>query len=163
VWVDHTHIGSRLKQSLISLAGPLTNVVFALLLAIPFLVGLGPRLVQDDTGQVMLAGAAGHLEFWAALAWLGFLQVTASVLNLLPVPGLDGGNMLHPWLSPPYQRTYNLFAPWGFMLVFVLLWQSEINARFFTAVGWLADLIGIPSALAIYGFDLMRFWTDFTG
>ena len=36
VWVDHQHIGSKLKQSLISAAGPLTNVVFALLLAVPF-------------------------------------------------------------------------------------------------------------------------------
>ena len=159
VWVDHTHIGSRLKQSLISAAGPLTNVVFAFVLAVPFLVGLGPTIVRDDLGQYQLAGTADNLEFWAALALLAFLQVTASVLNFLPVPGLDGGNMLQPWLSPPYQRAYNLFAPYGFILLFVLLWQSEVNRWFFTVVYRLAELIGVPRALSALGFELMRFWS----
>ena len=157
VWVDHTHIGSKLKQSLISAAGPLTNVVFALVLAVPFLVGLAPGV---QNGQ--LVGSADHLEFWAALALLAFLQVTASVLNFLPVPGLDGGNILQPWMSPPYQRAYNLFAPYGFILLFVLLWQSEVNRYFFTAVYWLAELIGVPPALSALGFELMRFWSGST-
>jgi Zn-dependent protease len=160
VWVDHAHIGSKVKQSLISAAGPLTNVVFALVLAVPFLLGLGPQIVRDDaTGQYQLVGSADHLEFWAALALLAFLQVTASVLNFLPVPGLDGGNILHPWLSPPYQRAFNLFAPYGFILLFVLLWQSQINRYFFNAVYWLAELIGIPEVLSQVGFQLMRFWS----
>ena len=154
VWVDHAHIASKLRQSLISAAGPLTNVVFALLLAVPFATGFGPQIEGNR-----LLGNAGHLEFWAALALLAFLQVTASVLNFLPVPGLDGGNILHPWLSPPYQRAYNLFAPYGFILLFVLLWQSEVNRWFFTAVYWLSDLIGVPPALSALGFELMRFWS----
>ena len=155
VWVDHTHIGSKLKQSLISAAGPLTNVVFALVLAVPFLIGLAPGV---ENGQ--LVGSADHLEFWAALALLAFLQVTASVLNFLPVPGLDGGNILQPWMSPAYQRAYNLFAPYGFILLFVLLWQSEINRWFFEAVWWLGDLIGIEPALSATGMELMRFWSN---
>ena len=159
VWVDHAHIGSKLKQSLISAAGPLTNVVFALLLAVPFLAGLGPQIVTDASGQPQLVGSADHLEFWSALALLAFLQVTASVLNLLPVPGLDGGNILHPWLSAPYQRAYNLFAPYGFILLFLLLWQSRINYYFFKAVYWLAELIGVPRGLSALGFELMRFWS----
>jgi Zn-dependent protease len=159
VWVDHAHIGSKVKQSLISAAGPLTNVVFALVLAIPFLAGLGPQIVQDEFGQYSLAGTPEHLEFWAALALLAFLQITASVLNFLPVPGLDGGNMLYPWLSPQYQRAFNLFAPYGFILLFLVLWQSAINRWFFTAVYWLAELLGVPRALSALGFELMRFWS----
>jgi Zn-dependent protease len=151
VWVDHAHIRSRAKQSLISAAGPLTNVVFALVLAVPFRTGWGPRIAAN--------GALEHREFWAALALLAFLQVTASVLNFLPVPGLDGGNILQPWLSPAYRRAYDLFAPYGFLLLFALLWQSRINVWFFSAVYWLAAQIGIPPALAGVGFSLMRFWS----
>ena len=154
VWVDHAHIGSKVKQSLISAAGPLTNVVFALLLAVPFAVGLGPQI---EGGR--LVGSAQHIHFWAALALLALLQVTASILNFLPVPGLDGGNIVHPWLSPPYQRAYNLFAPYGFILLFVLLWQSAVNQWFFTAVYWLVDALGVPAALSAFGFELMRFWS----
>ena len=158
VWVDHAHITSKVKQSLISVAGPMTNVIFALLLAVPFLAGLGPQITESG-GQFVLTGNSGHLEFWSALALLAFLQVTASVLNFLPVPGLDGGNIIHPWLSVQYQRAYNLFAPYGFILLFALLWQSRINGWFFSGVYWLAELIGIPRALSAVGFELMRFWS----
>jgi Zn-dependent protease len=159
VWVDHAHITSKAKQSLISAAGPLTNVVFALVLAVPFLAGWGPQIEVNQFGQYQLVGTADHLEFWAALALLAFLQVTASVLNFLPVPGLDGGNIIHPWLSAQYQRAYNLFAPYGFILLFALLWQSRINGWFFSVVYWLAELIGVPRALSAVGFELMRFWS----
>jgi Zn-dependent protease len=159
VWVDHAHIRSKAKQSLISAAGPLTNVVFALLLAIPFLAGLAPQIASDEFGRISLVGNADHLEFWSALALLAFLQVTASVLNFLPVPGLDGGNILQPWLSPQYQRAYNLFAPYGFILLFALLWQSRVNGWFFSVVYSLSELIGVPRALSAVGFELMRFWS----
>ena len=157
VWVDHRHIGSKLKQSLISAAGPATNVVFALLLAVPFLLGAGPDTTFAVTSGEPAPGT-GHVEFWAALALLGFLQVTASVLNLLPVPGLDGGNLLHPWLSPQWQRGYNLMAPYGFILLFALLWQPRIGAFFFDAMYAIAGAIGIPGTLSQAGFELMRFW-----
>ena len=158
VWVDHQHIGSKLKQSLISAAGPLTNVVFALVLAIPFFTGLAPDLVVIDRGQLAINGSDPQIYFWAGLAALAFLQVTASVLNFLPVPGLDGGNILQPWMSPAYQRAWNLFAPYGFILLFVLLWQSAINQWFFTAVYWLAELIGVPQLSIQLGLEAMRFW-----
>ncbi len=159
VWVDHAHIRSKAKESLISAAGPATNVVFALVLAVPFLFGAGSDVVllSDGSGGFTVGGS--HGAFWVALAALAFLQVTASLLNLLPVPGLDGGNILRPWLSEPYQRAYNLFAPYGFILLFVLLWQSQINRWFFSAVYWLSEAIGVPRALSALGFELMRFWS----
>jgi hypothetical protein len=67
--------------------------------------------------------------------------------------------MIQPWLSAQYQRAYNLFAPYGFILLFALLWQSRINGWFFSVVYWLAELIGVPRALSAVGFELMRFWS----
>ncbi|BBH66813.1 site-2 protease family protein [Actinoplanes sp. OR16] len=151
VWVDHRYIRSRLKDSLISAAGPLTNVVLALIVAVPFLAGLAPELSPSVV-------TAEHLEFWAALALLAFLQVTASLLNFLPIPGLDGGSIISPWFSPAYQRAWNLVAPWGFLLLFLLLWQTQLGSYFFEVVNWLAELIGVPYWLYQLGFELMRFW-----
>jgi Zn-dependent protease len=158
VWVDHAHIRSRVRESLISLAGPATNVVLALLLAAPFLAGAGVGVgaFTSESGSVVVQGP--HAAFWMALAALALLQVMASLLNLLPVPGLDGGNIFRPWLSPAYQRAYNLFAPYGFILLFALLWQSRVNGWFFTAVSWLADVVGIPDGLGAAGLYWMRFW-----
>ena len=45
-------------------------------------------------------GDSEHLAFWGAMAFLAFLQMTAAVLNLLPIPGLDGYGALEPHLSP---------------------------------------------------------------
>jgi Zn-dependent protease len=159
VWIDHHYIQSKVKASLISAAGPLTNVILAVVAAFPFLVGIGPQPVSSATGEVVLTGGAEHLEFWSALAALAFLQVTASVLNFLPIPGLDGGSIIQPWMSPAYQRAWNLFAPYGFILLFLALWQTRLGEWFFDAVFWLCERIGLSEALVQTGLALMRFWS----
>jgi Zn-dependent protease len=150
VWIDHSYIRSKAQESLISLAGPATNMIFAIAIAVPFWFG-APREVLEFGGA--------HGNFWIALATLGFLQVTASVLNFLPVPGLDGGNIIRPWLNAQYQRAYALFAPWGFILLFGLLWQPRINFYFFSFIAWLTGLIGIPDQIGEAGLHYMRFWS----
>src|SRR5262245_25164117 len=72
VWVDrHAIRGGRVMDSLISLAGPATNVLFTLALVVPI-------TLASDT--------EAHHTFWVALAFLAFLQLTASILNLVPIP-----------------------------------------------------------------------------
>ena len=150
VWIDHRHINSRLKDSLISLTGPLANIVLAVLAAVPF-------LVHDFSGELR---SDPHYAFWAALALLGFLQVTAAILNLLPIPGLDGGGIIYPWLSREYQRAWNLFAPYGFILLFVVLWQPRINVHFYNFVFFFTDRLGLQSQMIFDGLDQMRFWSS---
>jgi len=150
VWVDHAYIRSKAQESLISLAGPATNLIFAVVCAVPFWLGAPREPVEFGTA---------HGNFWIALATLGFLQVTASILNFLPVPGLDGGNIIRPWLNDQYQRAYALFAPYGFILLFVLLWQSRANYYFFKFVAAIADGIGIPALIGEAGLTYMRFWS----
>jgi Zn-dependent protease len=158
VWIDHRHIRSRLKDSLISAAGPLTNVILALLMAVPFVIGLGPRLIDAGGDSFQVSGTPTHLEFWAALSALAFFQITASVLNLLPIPGLDGGSILAPWMSPAYQRAWNLFAPYGFILLFLALWQTKLGVWFFDLVYWVAERIGLSGVMVQVGLQMMRFW-----
>ncbi len=62
-----------------------------------------------------------HPVLWAGVAFLGFLQITALLLNLLPIPGLDGYSALEPHLSPETQRALAQFKPYGFLLLFLLL------------------------------------------
>ncbi|MBO4210190.1 site-2 protease family protein [Micromonospora echinofusca] len=142
VWVDRHRIPGRLRHTLVSLAGPATNVLFTVVLVVAL------RLGADDA----------YPEFWAGVALLAFLQLTASLLNLLPVPGLDGGNMIQPWLSPQWQRGYDLMAPFGFLLLFGLLWNPRVGGWFFDAVFALADLLGLPAPFYAYGLELIRFW-----
>ncbi|MFC7546260.1 site-2 protease family protein [Plantactinospora sp. GCM10030261] len=143
VWVDRHRIPGRARHTLVSLSGPATNVVFALLLAVPFVIGVD--LVE-------------HNVFWLGVAALGFLQLTASVLNLLPVPGLDGGNMIEPWLTPQWRRMYDLFAPYGFLLLIALLWNPRLGGWFFDGIDALGGVLGLPTDLSYAGLRLLRFW-----
>jgi Zn-dependent protease len=143
VWVDKHRLRGKGWDSLVSFAGPLMNIVFALALVIPFAVGVD---------------VFAHFDFWAAVAFLAFLQITASLLNLLPIPGIDGGNLIEPWLPPDWQRGFAKVAPFGFLLLFALLWEPRINNVFFNVVFAISNTLGLPEGLYADGFRLFRFW-----
>ena len=139
VWVDRQSIRSRGWDSFISFAGPATNLLCAIALIIPFAAGV-------DVGA--------HSTFWAAVAFLAFLQLTATVLNFVPIPGVDGGNLIEPWLSPQWQRGFRHVAPYGMLLLIALLWTPAINSLFFRFVFFLADLMGLDFNALREGFYL---------
>jgi Zn-dependent protease len=119
-------------------------VLFAGVLIVPFAIGI-------DT--------EARPVFWSAVAFLAFLQVTASLLNLMPIPGVDGGNLIAPWLPPNWQRGFAQVAPFGMLLLFALLWEPRVNRVFFDVVFFITDGLGLPSDYYATGYDLFRFWT----
>jgi Zn-dependent protease len=143
VWVNQGAVRSRRIASLISLVGPGANIVFLLVLAVPFLIGVD---------------ASTRPTFWAAVAFLAFLQLTAAVLNLLPVPGLDGGNALRPWLRGDAARIFDYAAPFGFLILIGILFVPELNVIFWGAVFTVSDALGVPSDLIRDGLGLVQFW-----
>jgi Zn-dependent protease len=144
VWVDHSALRSKNAQSLVSLVGPGMNFVLALLLTIPFYLGIDYYTV--------------HFAFWAGLAFLAFLQLMAAILNILPIPGLDGGNAVRPWLTHPYDRYYDQFAGFGMLILFAFLWIPQVNGWFFDGIYRISDMLGIPDFLSSSGYLLFRFW-----
>ena len=67
-----------------------------------------------------------HPVLWAGVAFLGFLQLTAVLLNLLPIPGLDGYDALEPHLSPETQRALApVQAVWLLLLLFLFCSPSR--------------------------------------
>lgn len=141
VWVNHHAIRGKLRNSLVSLVGPGANVVFLIVLV----AVLGFR-------------SAGHDTFWSALALLAFLQLSAAILNLLPVPGLDGGNALRPWLRGDTAKLFDTIAPFGLIILFGVLFVPEINVIFWDIIHAISDLIGIPDGLVNRGLRLLQFW-----
>lgn len=145
VFIERHRIRDRWKHSLISAAGPLTNVLFAVVCTAPFWLGA-------------LDGVP--LAFRFALAFLALLQVTAAILNFLPVPGLDGYGVIEPWLSPGFRRQVEPYAPFGLLAVFGVLFIPVVNHAFFDAIFALMDGLGVSRAEVACGQDLYRFWTE---
>ena len=137
------------QRTTVSLAGPFANLVLAVLL-------LGAtRIFMELDYQAFL----DHAVFWAGVAFLGFLQVTALVLNLLPVPGLDGYSALEPHLSPATQRALEPAKQFGFLILMVVLISPALNRMFFSWVFGIVNLFGVDGSLAMVGGHLTRFWS----
>lgn len=144
VFIEHHRIRGRWKHTLISAAGPLTNALFAAVCTAPFWLGA-------------LDGIPTPFRF--ALAFLALLQVTATILNFLPVPGLDGYGVIEPWLSYRIRRQVEPFAPYGMLVLFLcLFFIPEVNAAFFDAVYWIMDALGVSRNDMVCGRDLFEFW-----
>jgi Zn-dependent protease len=152
VWIDRNAIPGRLRHSLISAAGPIANAVFAIALAAAIATAAPPG---DDFASLL---PGEHGIFWSGLYFLAFLQVTAALLNLLPIPGLDGFGIVEPYLPRHWVARANQFGGYVFLGLIALLWIPPINRAFFDAVFRLTDLLGVDQTWISLGNDLFRFW-----
>ncbi|MBK3646343.1 MULTISPECIES: site-2 protease family protein [Streptomyces] len=143
VFIERQRIRGRWRHSLISAAGPLTNVLFAAVCTAPFWLHA-------------LDGVPTQFRY--ALAFLALLQVTAALLNFLPVPGLDGYGVLEPWLSYKVKRQVEPFAPFGLLFVFALLFVPAVNREFFDVIDAILRGLGVSDWDTSYGYSLYRFW-----
>lgn len=143
VFIERGRIRGRWKHSLISAAGPLANVLFAVLLMLPFTLG---------------AMDSWPLPFLAALGFLAMLQVSAAVLNLLPIPGLDGYGIWEPWLPYNVRRQAEVFAPFGLFATFGVLYIPAVNDRFWELVVHVMNWFDVPLGAAGNGYWLFQFW-----
>ena len=146
VWINQGLIHDRRVRTLVSLAGPAANVVFGSVLLAPFWTG-----VLDYRNHPTLAGG---------LAFLGYLQFFAAILNMLPVPGLDGFGALEPWLPGHVLEAVAPFRQYGFLILFVMISRVDAIHRFLTdgATRALESLQVRPSRLWALGYALFKFW-----
>jgi Zn-dependent protease len=144
VMIDRRFMPSKVKRSLVSAAGPLTNAACAVALGLPLkLHWIGSQ----------------HEMFREALAFFAFLQVVVTVLNSLPLPGLDGFGVLAPWLPDETVRSLMPISNYVFMGLFlVLLTQARASSAFFDFCFREAAHLGVPRALAQNGSALFIFY-----
>jgi Zn-dependent protease len=93
------------------------------------------------------------------LSALALIQVLAFVLNILPIPGLDGFGVLEPYLPPGARQVAAKVRPWAPLVLFVVLISfSQAQQVFFAISSWIFDGIGGSDAAAAYGYTELLFW-----
>ena len=120
----------------VAAAGPLSNVVMALLWAV--LLKIGISMPGGYFGlPLALMGAAGV-----------FINVIFTVLNLLPLPPLDGGRILVSLLPHRLARGVARIEPYGFAILLVLLVTGALSVVLWPLIRvsmWLvAAAFGVP-------------------
>jgi len=116
--VDMRHLRHpRRDFALIALAGPVSNIAMAIVAAAAF---TAVRPMIDGS-------AAGTLVATALL--LGVLvNVLLAVFNMLPVPPLDGGNVLMGVLPDGAAALVNRMRPFGFILLYLMMFSGVLSA-----------------------------------
>ncbi|MCD6195083.1 site-2 protease family protein [bacterium] len=122
------------SQAWIALAGPLANIILALILAIPIRLshfGLWPEgLIAAQIIQI--------------LQIIIELNLLLAVFNLLPIPPLDGSKIIFAFVSQETQVAIEQIGPWVLFALLFLSFATPVNifsATLFPLIQYLNYLI----------------------
>ena len=104
----------RRDFAIVALAGPVSNLLLAVAGAV--IVNLMP----SDEVQIGLAQEA--------LIRFVLINVLLAVFNMIPIPPLDGGNVLIGVLPAPLAEGVERTRSWGFLLLYVLMLSGMLSA-----------------------------------
>ena len=119
------------KYMLIAAAAPASNLVLALIAALVLRVLPGTTL--EPTVDAALTPLIRFLDVAVGL------NVLLAVFNMVPVPPLDGGNVVAGLLQGPVAEMYERLRPYGFIILYALMFS-----------GVLATIISPPARFLLY-------------
>ena len=112
-----------LDMALVALAGPGSNFVMASLWAL--FISLSTSVVGDRA-------LVEHLIFMGEIGI--FINVLLMVLNLLPLPPLDGGRIVAGVLPKQAAMMYLRIEPYGFFILLALLFSGVLGKILFPLI-----------------------------
>ncbi|HXH54698.1 MAG TPA: site-2 protease family protein [Gammaproteobacteria bacterium] len=117
----------RQDAALVAVAGPLSNLLMALLWA--FIAKMGVMLFQQGFS---------HALFLAYMGKAGILiNLMLLLLNLLPIPPLDGSRVVSSLLPPHLSRFYDAIEPYGMIILVVLIFTKALSIILNPPLEWI--------------------------
>lgn len=130
----------RVGMAWVAVAGPLANLVVATVAAVVF------RGV-DLSG---LFESSGGAFFGRVLIWVVEFNIILGLFNLLPIPPLDGYNLVLPFLPLRTALTVQRYATYGVLVLLVLVLLPQMSGGV-SPLSWLFNLAGSITGLLIGG------------
>lgn len=126
----------RPQMAIVAAAGPISNLLMAIIWAI-------------ITKLSLLAMIHGWASF-RAIVLMGqagvYINVIIGILNLIPIPPLDGGRIVSNIIPPKTAYYYDKLEPFGFLILLALL----VTGVLWTALGPLVTAV-TSGLLGIFG------------
>jgi Zn-dependent protease len=122
---------TRRDYVLVAAAGPASNLTLAVIAALILkLIPVSPVTLGETNVTVPIA---------SMLSRALYINVLLAVFNMIPIPPLDGGNVIGGLLPRPLAQRYDaLIRPYGFILLYALMLTRGLDY-----------LIGRPSTLLL--------------
>lgn len=117
----------RRDMGIVAAAGPGSNIAMAL--------GWGLLLKVQ-----LVAGIDSELFSRMAVAGV-LVNLALAVLNLVPIPPLDGGRIVASLLPVRLAALYSRIEPWGIFVLLVLLATGALGGALIPLIYWGADLV----------------------
>ncbi|MFM8320537.1 MAG: site-2 protease family protein [Chloroflexota bacterium] len=120
----------------VSLAGPMSNFLMAILAAIPFRMGL----VSVSRGFAGTDGILPSLDM--IMVWFVFINLGLMLFNLIPLAPLDGDKILEYFLPPNMARSFETIRPYGPLILLALILLGNV-----AGINVIGSVIGPPMNL----------------
>ncbi|MBW3656062.1 MAG: site-2 protease family protein [Gemmatimonadetes bacterium] len=119
---------------LVSVAGVCANAILAVFFAVMmFAIAAATRGVGSPPETVVILL---QMVYYGIMA-----NVALIIFNLLPIPPLDGSHVMHHMLSPRAAASYQQIAPYGMIILWVLVLTGAVRV--------IVPLIAIPVRLLL--------------
>jgi Zn-dependent protease len=128
-------------MALVAVAGPLAN----LLMAIGWALLIRVALLLGENGT--------------ALAYMGVAGITINtilmILNLLPLPPLDGGRVMTGLLPGPWAYQFSRIEPYGFFILIGLLVTGVLGLILWPLISLVMSMLVPVTGLSMQHFQLV--------
>jgi Zn-dependent protease len=122
--------------AIIAAAGPASNVVMAVIGAVAL------SLARNAAGPGDIAAGAVTGPLVQLLFLFAIVNVLLAVFNMIPVPPLDGGNVLLGLLPAGPARAVEHLRPYGIFILYALMLTGALSTILGPVVGYSRYLLG---------------------
>jgi len=148
VYIEHQLLRSRAWETAVALAGVAINWLMVLFLAAFFKLGIIP----DDPQNLACVAFGLLLQF----------EVASILLNLIPIPPLDGFQAIAPWLPRHIRDQMFSMSNMSMWILFLALWYVQpLNQALWDTVFFITSHLGIDTYMTYFvGMEHYQFWRN---